>query len=80
MLSEDLAILHRRGLISCENTEDAAHELRALAKSGAYEKRLWGAAGPVSPEQIGEHAARVASAFLCLCGPKAAGPGRAGMQ
>jgi TetR/AcrR family transcriptional repressor of mexJK operon len=63
-LSEDLAILHQRRLLHCDDADAGSRLLRALAKSGLYERRLWGIAERPTPQCIRDEAAQVAASFL----------------
>ena len=68
-LAADLQVFGDKGLFPGPDPRRAAQVLRALAKSGSYEARLWGAASAPSPAMIKLEAEDVAVRFLAIYPP-----------
>ena len=66
VLAADLQVFADKGLLACPDARRAAQILRALAKSGSYEARLWGAAASPSSAAIKREAQDVAARFLAI--------------
>ena len=67
-LSNDLSLLARKGFVQAADFNEAARVLRALAKAGSFDTRLWTLSSPPSSVDMQAEAQLVVDHFLAIYG------------